>query len=137
MKFAELAWGAYVWGNLNRDTYGYERYETLASDAEFLGRLPSEPSLDDFKRLRDFLVHFGVHYAPKDLAQQYISVWPQLKPYVQRLVGETLEKCDFQNSEICTCIQSAFGCLQWPTVWGGDTVASKVIHFFNPRFFVM
>ncbi|MCL0091280.1 hypothetical protein M1N57_00170 [Dehalococcoidales bacterium] len=137
MEFKDLAWGAFIWANLNKGTPGYERYERLMSNSEFLERLQGEPSLEEFEELRDFLVHFGVHYAPTTLAKQYLSVWPQLKPHIQLLRGETLATCDLFKSEILDAIQGAFGCLQWPSVWGGDVVASKVLHFFNASLFIM
>lgn len=134
MKFKDLAWGSFVFANLTR---GDPTYQNLVSDQEFLARLQKEPSLGDFQRLRQFLVDYGVHYAPKTLAQEYASIWSRLKPHIQRLRGEVLGRCDLNSTEIQHEIAAAYGCLQWPHVWGGDTVASKVLHFFNVSLFVM
>jgi len=137
MDFRELAWGAFIWMHLNKDTWGFSDYNRLTSNKEFLLRLQNNPSLEDFEELRGFLVHFGVHQAPKRLAEQYISIWSLLKPHIELLRGQTLESCDFSKSEIREAISSAFGYLQWPHLWGGDVVASKVLHFFNIELFVM
>jgi len=134
MRFSDLAWGSFVFANLTRQDF---TYQTLESDKEFLRRLQTEPSLDDFQRLRDFLVNYGVHYARKDLADQYLRIWPVIKSDIHRLTSETLVGCDLDNSELQDSIRHAFSHLQWPHVWGGDTVASKVLHFFNTQLFVM
>ena len=137
MKFRDLAWGAFLYANQNKGTLGEEKYDNLIGDKAFLKRLQENPILDDFERLRDFLVHFGVHYAPKGLPQEYLDVWPKLKPYIEFLHNERLKTCDLSNIEVQSAIKSAFGSLQWPNVWGGDTVASKILHFFNVHLFVM
>lgn len=134
MTFKDLAWGSFIFANLTR---GDSTYQNLVSDWELLARLQKEPSTGDFQRLRQFLVDYGVHYAPTNLAQQYASIWPQLKPHIERLRRETLERSDLNSAEIQREIEAAYSCLQWPHVWGGDTVASKVLHFFNVSLFVM
>lgn len=135
MTFKELAWGAFIFkfkAGLNDLSY----YQPLASDKEFLIRLQTEPLLEDFKNLRNFLVHYGVHTAPKNLAQQYASAWPRLEPHIQRLSKECLESCDFNDHQIQDDISDAF-CILLNRAWGGDTVVSKVLHFFNINLFVM
>lgn len=137
VKFRDLAWGALVYANFTKDSQGERIYDSLVSDKTFLKRLQENPSLHDFEKLRDFLVHFGVHQAPKTLPQQHLRLWPQLKPHVKLLRNEILEMCDLSDSKMQNAIKSAFGYLQWPNTWGGDTVASKVLHFFNVRLFVI
>ncbi|MFW6116701.1 MAG: hypothetical protein ACOC6F_03145, partial [bacterium] len=137
MKFRDLAWGAFLYANQNRGTQGQTRYDSLVRDRAFLQRLQDNPALDDFERLRDFLVHFGVRHAPKRLAQEQLNAWHQLKPHVERLSNERLETSNLFDAGVVNAIKGAFGCLQWPTVWGGDTVASKVLHFFNVHLFMM
>lgn len=137
MKFRDLAWGAFLYANQNKGTLGEEKYDGLVGDKAFLKRLEGTPMLDDFERLRDFLVHFGVHYAPKGLSQEHLDASPKLKPCVEFLRNERLETCNLSDTEVQNAIKSAFGYLQWPNVWGGDTVASKVLHFFNVHLFAM
>lgn len=137
MKFKDLAWGAFIYANQNRGTLGEGRYDNLVGDKTFLRRLQGNPLLDDFEKLRDFLVHFGVHQAPKGLPQEHLRVWPKLKPYIEVLRSQTLETVDLSDTQIQNAIKSAFSYLQFPHVWGGDTVASKVLHFFNVHLFIM
>jgi hypothetical protein len=134
MRFRELAWGAFGFATMTQSDY-LAPYQSLVTDAHFLRRLETDPSLDDFQRLRDFLTHYGVPWAPIDLANQYLTVWPRLKPYIQKLASKSLEVCDL-NSE-GPAIKEAYAYLQWPYCWGGDTVASKSLHFFNVDLFVM
>lgn len=136
MRFKDLAWGAFGFAAVTRGEY-LAPYQELVTDAEFLKRLPTGPSLDDFQRLRDFLTHYGVPWAPTDLANQYMTIWPRLRPCVQRLAGKSLEACDLNSKETGATIKEAYAYLQWPHCWGGDTVASKSLHFFNVRLFVM
>lgn len=135
MNFKELAWGAFLFKyKAGPDDFSY--YQPLASDKDFLRRLQLDPSLEDFEKIRYFLAHYGVHFVPKDLAHQYVSVWPRLRPYIQRLSDENLETCDFNNREIQDHILGIFRRMDNRT-WGGDTVISKVLHFFNINLFVM
>ena len=136
MRFKDLAWGAFGFAAMTRSDY-LAPYQQIVTDSEFLSKLQAEPSLDDFQRLRDFLTHYGVPWAPTDLANQYMTVWPRLKQSVQHLAHESIETCDLNNKEIAAAIKEAYGYLQWPHCWGGDTVASKSLHFFNIRLFVM
>lgn len=99
-------------------------------------RLQTNPTLEDFEKLRDFLVHYGVPWAPKDLAHKHLSVWPSLRPHIQQLSTERLETCDFNNRQIRDEILAAFNCLLFGA-WGAETVVSKVLHFFNVSLFVM
>jgi hypothetical protein len=133
MKFKELAWGAFVFKNGYGDIYDYQK---IALDGAFLGRLRSEPSIDEFQRLRDFLVHYGVPWAPKSLAQQYQSVWPSLRPFLHELSTERLETCIFEETRIQEEIVAVFDALLHKT-WGSYTVVSKVLHLFNTDLFVM
>lgn len=135
LTFKELAWGAFVFKFMAGST-DISYYQPLASDKDFLMRLRTNPVLEDFEELRNFLVHYGVHYAPKDLPRQYVSVWSSLQPHIQRLSTERLETCEFNNAQIQNEILAAFNCLFFRT-WGGDTVVSKVLHFFNISLFVM
>jgi hypothetical protein len=133
MKFKELAWGAFVFKNGYGDAYDYQE---RASDRAFLNRLRSEPSKAEFQRLRDFLVHYGVPWASKRLAQQYKSVWPSLRPFIQELSTERLETCIFEEPRIQEKIVAVFDTLLKKT-WGKETVVSKVLHLFNTDLFVM
>lgn len=136
MKFRNLAWGAFVFARMTRNDYA-STYQKLATDAEFLNRLKTNPSLDDFQKLRDFLTHYGVPWAPSNLAEQYLSAWPKLEPHISNLTDATIDTCDLGRGNIRDAITEAFGLFQWPSVWGGDTVASKALHFFNVSLFVM
>ena len=136
MRFKDLAWGTFGFAAMTQGDY-LAPYQQLVTDPEFLKKLQADPSLDDFQRLRDFLTHYGVPWAPTDLANQYMKIWPRLKPSVQRLARENLETCDLSNDEIGAAIEDAYGYLQWPHCWGGDTVASKILHFFNVDLFIM
>jgi len=131
MKFRDLAWGAFA----VRSTSYESAYQTMITDADFLARLQNEPSQADFEKIRWFLVNYGVHYARKNLAEQYSSIWPRLKPHIRRVANETLETCDLSGREIENEITAAYQCLD--EVWGGDTVISKVLHFLNTRLFIM
>lgn len=133
VKVKDLAWGAYVvWVRSAHAPV----YQPLATSGKFLSRLQSNPRLKEFEALREFLVHFGVPWAPKDLAKRYLPLWPRLKPHVHRLAGQRLEECDLNDAAIQNAIQGAYDCFYlWS--WGGDVVASKVLHFFNTRLFVM
>ncbi len=133
MKFKELAWGAFIFKAGYRD---YAIYQPLASDKDYLLRLQTNPSLEDFKKLREFLVHYGVPWTPKDLPQKHLSIWPRLQPHIQQLSSERLETCDFNNQQIRDEILAAFNCLLFGT-WGAETVVSKVLHFLNLHLFVM
>lgn len=133
MTFKELAWGAFIFKAGYRD---YSIYQPLASDKDYLLRLQTNPTLEDFKKLRNFLVHYGVPWAPKDLPQKHLSVWPRLQPHIQRLSTERLETCDFNSRQIQDEILAAFNCLLYGT-WGAETVVSKVLHFLNLSLFVM
>lgn len=134
MRFSDLAWGSFVFANLTKHDF---TYQALVNDKKFLGLLQTEPSLNEFQQLRDFLVNYGVHYARKDLADQYLRIWPVIRSHVYSLNSETLVGCDLHNRELQDSIRHVFSHLQWPHVWGGDTVASKVLHFFNTQLFVM
>lgn len=136
MKFRDLAWGAFLYANVNRGTHGERIYNELISNTEFLRRLHDNPSLDDLERIRDFLAHFGVHQIPKVFAKEHLlPLWPTLKPHVSALAEMTLERADLSAQPIQEAIIGAFN---WPFwVWGYDTVRSKVLHFFNVRLFVM
>jgi len=136
MKFKDLAWGAFGFAAMTRSDY-LAPYQQLSTNSGFLGKLQTAPSLADFQRLRDFLTHYGVPWAPTNLANQYMTIWPRLKLCVQQLAHESLEACDLNNKKIAAAIEGAYGYLQWPHCWGGDTVASKSLHFFNVRLFVM
>lgn len=108
------------------------------TDHDLLNRLCTDPGQGDFQRVRDFLVNYGVPWAPNDLANQYLGVWPQMKPHIQKLAGNILETCDLTTgSELSDAVQDSYGLLQYPWVWGGDTVASKTLHFFNPGLVMM
>lgn len=121
MKFRELAWGGFIFKSGYGDIYNYQ---AMASDGAFL------------MRLRDFLVHYGVPWAPKNLSQQHLSVWPSLRPYIQGLSPERLDACNFEDPIIQEKITAVFDVLLHRT-WGSDTVVSKVLHFFNVDLFVM
>jgi len=112
-------------------------YQDLVNDQAFLNTLKTNPSLNEFQRLRDFLTHYGVPWAPINLASQYISIWPNLQTCISRLASETIEGSKLGQQAIADAVEAAYGYLQWPHVWGGDTVASKVLHFFNIQLFVM
>lgn len=136
MKFKNLAWGAFIFARMTRNDYA-STYQELVKDVQFLNRLKTNPSLDDFQRLRDFLTHYGVPWARTNLAEQYMSVWPKLEPHISKLADAAIDSRDLRKSNIRDAITGAFEFLKWPNVWGGDTVASKVIHFFNVSLFVM
>jgi hypothetical protein len=136
VKFKNLAWGSFVFAQLTRNDYA-SPYQNMSTDKSFLNQLRTNPSKQDFQRLRDFLTHYGVPWAPTDLAEQYMSVWSNLKPHVQKLANETIEVCSLGKEEIETAVAAAYSSLQWPAVWGGDTVASKSLHFFNINLFMM
>lgn len=76
MKFKELAWGSFVFARMTRKD---EQYQNVVTGSKFLSRLQVAPSRDDFQRLRDFLRHYEVPWALKNLADQYASIWPKLK----------------------------------------------------------
>jgi len=132
MKFKELVWGTFVFKNSSR---GDPIYQSLGTDKEFLTCLQANPSLKDFERLRNFLVHYGVPWAPKSLAEQYLSIWPELKPHIQKLSGESLVKCNLNSTKIQDEIKDAYFCIN--RVWGGNTVVAKILHFFNVSLLVM
>lgn len=136
MKFKDLAWGAFAFAGMTRKDY-MSPYQALATDSTFLSTLKTNPSINEFQRLRDFLTHFGVPWAPINLASQYMSIWSSLQPCISRLTSEILENSDFGQEDIADAVKAAYSYLQWPHVWGGDTVASKVLHFFNIQLFVM
>lgn len=136
MKFKDLAWGAFAFAGMTRKDY-VSPYQALATDSTFLSTLKTNPSINEFQRLRDFLTHFGVPWAPINLASQYMSIWSSLQPCISRLTSEILESSDFGQEDIADAVKAAYRYLQWPHVWGGDTVASKVLHFFNIQLFVM
>jgi hypothetical protein len=133
MKFRDFAWGAFIFKT------GYDDnsiYQPLASDNNFLARLKTTSSLEDLENLREFLVHYGVRHAPKNLAEQYLKIWPRLQPHIQRLSDERLEICNFDNPQIQNEIRAAYNLLLLGA-WGGDTTVSKILHFCNTSFFVM
>jgi len=136
VKFKELAWGAFTYKNVNKGTQGTTIYNELVSDIEFLKRLQISPGLGDCERIRDFLVHFGVRFTPKDFAEKHLlPLWPHLQPSISLLAQRTIQTIDFTNPQIQDAIIHAFN---WPFgVWGSDTVKSKVLHFFNVQLFVM
>ena len=134
MKFSELAWTAFIYQKLAGG--GTTVYERLAGDKEFIKRLQTMPSINEFERLRDFLVHFGVHVTPINYAEQLLPLWPKLEPHVKALVSERLETCDLNSHKICGNISDLYDCLSYGA-WGGDTVVSKVLHFFNIYLFPM
>jgi len=136
MKFKDLAWGAFAFAGMTRKDYMLP-YKALATDSTFLSTLKTNPSINEFQKLRDFLTHYGVPWAPINLASQYMSIWPSLQPCISLLASEILESFDFEQVDIADAIKAAYSYLQWPNVWGGDTVASKVLHFFNIQLFVM
>lgn len=133
MKFSELAWTAFVYANLNGINTAYE---AMVRDKELLKRLQERPSINEFQRLRDFLVHFGVHVTPINYAEQLLPLWPKLEPHVKALANERLETCDLTSHKTCTEIRDLYDCLYYGA-WGGDTVVSKVLHFFNVCLFPM
>lgn len=133
MKFNELAWTAFVYAKL---TGTNTAYTAMVKDKELLKRLQENPSVNDFERLRDFLVHFGVHVTPINYAKQLLPLCPKLKPLVKSVAGERLETCDLNSHEICAKISNLYDCLSYGA-WGGDTVVSKVLHFFNIYLFPM
>jgi len=128
----EVAWAAYVvW----QRSGGSPDYQPLATDQAFIARLQTGPTLADFKTLRRFLVDFKVQRVPKNLAAQYLPLWPRLKPHVQQLAGQRLERCNLNNAAIENAIKGAY---DWFGLsWGGLTTRSKVLHFFNTGLFVM
>ena len=71
MKFNELAWAAFVYAKLNGINTAYE---TMARDKKLLKCLQEKPSITEFQRLRDFLVHFGVHFTPINYAEQLLPL---------------------------------------------------------------
>ncbi len=138
MRFGDLAWGAFVFNLWNANSSSQRYYRDLISDREFLRRLPVSAQLEYLSRLREFLTKNGVHYAPKDLADQYARGWPQVTRSASSLMSENLLTCDLAaDSETAGRIKSVYSLLQRPHVWGGDTSASKVAHFLNPALFVM
>ncbi len=134
MKFRDLAWGAFLFAGSD---YPTEQYDILAADSDFLQHVSLNPSIEHFQKLRDFLTHYGVPWAPKDLAGQYLAVWPRLQGHIHKLSGLRLDNCDLGKPEIYEAIASAYECLQSPHVWGSSTVASKTLHFFNIDLFMM
>jgi hypothetical protein len=133
-----LAWGAFVFACENASARSEEFYRGLATDEGFLRRLPVSAQPEDLARLREFLVNYGVHYAPKDLPVQYARIWPQITRHASRLVPENLLTCDLSDgSETAERIAATYTPLQDGRVWGGDTVAAKVAHFLNVDLFVM
>lgn len=136
MKFKDLAWGAFLYANANRGTYGERIYDKLVSDIEFLKRLQDNPSISDFEEIRDFVAHFGVRFIPKNFAEAHLTpIWPARRPNVQALARESLETVNLSDPAIRHALVGVF---EWPYwVWGGDTVKSKVLHFFNIHLFVM
>jgi hypothetical protein len=134
MTVAKLAWGTFVFAHAT----GHDQtYQDLVADVAFLDRLQTNPKLDDFERLRTFLTQYGVHYAPKDLANQYLAAWPTIKPYITQLSGMSLTDCDLCEPNTRNAISAVFGHLVGPAVWGGGTVTSKMLHFFNVKLFMM
>ena len=134
MKFRELAWTAFIYPKIAGG--GNTAYGRLASDKEFIQRLQTTPSINEFEQLRDFLVHFGVHYTPKNYGEQLLVLWPKVEPHIKALVGHTLENCDLDERLILSNIRGLYDCLAYGA-WGGDTVVSKVLHFFNIHLFPM
>ncbi len=137
MKFKDVAWASLVYRYMNKGRDGETLYNSIISDQKYLKRLVEQPQLQDFERIRNFIVHFGVRFMPKTNNEGYLKVWPQLKRHVTLLKDQNLLTCDLSDAAIQNAITEAFSLLQYPYNWGGDTVASKVIHFFNIRFFMM
>jgi hypothetical protein len=92
--------------------------------------------MKDFERIRQFVAHFGVIWIPKSFAENsLLPLWQTLKPHILTLARETLETVNLSAPLIRDAIIGAY---DWPaSAWGGDTVKSKVLHFFNVRLFVM
>lgn len=138
MRFRDLAWGAFLYMNRNNGTHGERDYEDLLTDDGFQKRLQNNPQPDDFKRIRNFVAHFGVPWVPKEFAEKYLQpIWSTLKPHISTLSRVTLDKANFSDSQIQNAVIRAF---DWPpgaARWGSDTVKSKVLHFFNIQLFVM
>ncbi len=136
MKFRNLAWGTFIYKNRNNDSKGESDYNKMIKDEDFLQRIQTSPTIEDFERVRTFLAHFGVHWVPKDFSERsLIPLWPFVKDCVEKLSVYNLLNIDFNNPDIKECINTIF---DWPFyLWGSDTVRSKVIHFFNTKLFVM
>jgi len=133
MKFPELAWTTFIYAKLNGINTAYE---AMVRDKELLKRLQEKPSISEFERVRDYLVHFGVHVTRKNYGEQLLSLWPKLEPRVKALVGEKLETCNLNSPELRAKISSVYDCLYYGA-WGADTVVSKVLHLFNVSLFPM
>lgn len=137
-SFARLAWGAFVFASLTTSKDSQEpdpAYQRVIRDTALLRRLQNEPGLEDFRVLREFLTKYGVPFARKDLPSQLASIFPDIQPTIGSLASCSLAKTDLAKvkQEIVTCYEFLTG----PRVWGGDTVASKLLHFFNPDLFTM
>lgn len=137
-SFGRLAWGAFIFASLTTRKDSREpdpAYQCVIRDTALLHRLQNEPRLDDFRVLREFLTKYGVHFARKDLPNQLATVFPDLKPTIGSLATCSLANTDLAKvkQEIVICYEILTG----PRVWGGDTVASKLLHFLNPDLFVM
>ena len=125
-----------MYANAEKGTHGERIYTELIDDGDFQERLQNDPQLEDFEKVRNFVVHFGVRFIPKEFATTHLlPVWPMIKPHIGALAGETLETVDFGSEVVRNAIIGAY---DWPSwVWGRATVKSKVLHFFNVRLFVM
>lgn len=136
MRFKQLATGAYIFTTLTNKDYK-SGYQEAINDAEFLGKLRTAPSVDDFRRLLVILGQCGVSYMPSGMADKYLSNWSKLKRRLDKLVGEDIENCRLGNDTVIRNIKLAAHYLQWPNMIGDDMTASKILHFFNPSLFVM
>jgi hypothetical protein len=134
MLFVDLAWGAFGFAAIAGLDYK-SSYASLATDQGFIGRLQNGPTTVDLQRLRDFLPAYGVPFAPRDLAAQLAVIWPELRGHVLPLASDRIETCDLET--MGEHVTEAYGLLWGSRCWGGDTVASKLLHFCNPTLFMM
>lgn len=133
LKFNELAWGAFVFRYF---AGGDPTYSNMVSHKDYLIKLQNDPKLQDLQKIRDFIAHYGIPYAPKSLADQIYNVLPTMMPHVCMLKTATLQGCNLKNISEETAITEAYRTLNY-NCWGGDTVVSKILHFFNTSLLMM
>lgn len=135
MRLVDLAGGALVFAHTTKYDVAYMEF---LADRGLRQRLRTAPSPGEVERLRDFIQRkYGVRFMPKKFVPQYLAAWPLLKPHIDEVASESLLSCNLNSALVNGSIESAYRILIGPRVWGGDTVASKVLHLLNPSLCVM
>ncbi|MFC2067640.1 hypothetical protein ACFLTP_01290 [Chloroflexota bacterium] len=137
MKFADLAWAAFLY---YYKSCGDRKYVKLFRDTSFINQLRQSPEDIKYvefeeKVISGFISSIGLRLPPTRKRTNILSEIIELKPLVTNIQNINLHDCDFSNEDLLANIRGIYDRLHgMHGFW--ITGISKITHILNDSLFV-